>query len=211
VYGSKSATANPHTFFAPSIRSRRTRSKKARAIDHPPTGDQGHQCFHDSPANRKPECSEAEDREQNPERFRLSAQSQFTSLADSLSSRLYRVLAPAFFVAAQRFFIRADIFSRIAGLMGRCTLLAGRAAFVGAGRPILLFAQDSFIAAPIRFRAAGLIGRLPDAAWDDCDLNGRPRPGRDPSRAAMACSTRLRWAASSAIIWAISMWESVAA
>ena len=46
-------------------------SKKTRAIDHPPTGDQSHQCLNDSPANREPECSKAEDREQNPKGFRL--------------------------------------------------------------------------------------------------------------------------------------------
>src|SRR5271165_833163 len=55
-------------------------SKKICAIDQPPTGDQSHHCFYDCPANRKPKCAEAEDREQNPERFCLSVQSRFTSL-----------------------------------------------------------------------------------------------------------------------------------
>src|ERR1039457_4115276 len=48
-------------------------SKKTRAIDHPPTDDQSHQCLDDSPANRKPKCAKAEDREQNPKGFRLGA------------------------------------------------------------------------------------------------------------------------------------------
>jgi len=56
------------------------RSKKACAIDQPPTGDQSHYCLYDCPANWKPKCTKAEDREQNPERFCLSTQLQFTSL-----------------------------------------------------------------------------------------------------------------------------------
>jgi hypothetical protein len=56
------------------------RSKKACAIDQPPTGDQSHHCLYDCPANRKPKCTKAEDREQNPERFCLSTQLRFTFL-----------------------------------------------------------------------------------------------------------------------------------
>ena len=58
---------------SPSIRSRRTRSKKTCAIDQPPTDNQSHQRFYDSPTNRQPQCTKAEDREQNPKRFRLGA------------------------------------------------------------------------------------------------------------------------------------------
>jgi hypothetical protein len=49
--------------------------KETGAINQPPTDEQSRDCFYDRPVNRKPECSEAEDREQNPERFPLSAQS----------------------------------------------------------------------------------------------------------------------------------------
>jgi Transposase DDE domain len=64
-------------------------SKKTCAINQPPTGDQGHYCFYDRPANRKPKCAKAEDREQNPERFCLSAQSWSTPL----NSAAFRCLA----------------------------------------------------------------------------------------------------------------------
>jgi hypothetical protein len=64
---------NHHAVFASSTRLRATVSKEICAIDQPPTDDQGHQRFYDSPANRKPKCAKAEDREQNPKRFRLGA------------------------------------------------------------------------------------------------------------------------------------------
>ena len=61
------------------------RSKETCPINQPPTDDQGRDCFYDRPANRKPECAEAEDREQNPERFCLSAQIAVQFLAYPLS------------------------------------------------------------------------------------------------------------------------------
>src|SRR5271157_318655 len=80
VYRFMSATANPPYLLCTVIRLGGTRSKKTCAIDQPPTGDQCHQRFEDSPANRKPKCAKAEDREQNPERFCLSTHASITPL-----------------------------------------------------------------------------------------------------------------------------------
>jgi hypothetical protein len=104
----------------------------------------------------------------------------YTSACRSQRSRstwLYKAVAPAFFLAAQRAFIKADNFFFIAGLIGRRTVafLAGAVTFFGVGLRFRC-AHLSFIAAEMRFRAAGLIVRL----------RGRPRRGRDPSRAAIA-------------------------
>ena len=124
----------------------------------------------------------------------------------------YRALAPAFFLAADLAFISVANFLQAAGLIGfrAETFFACTAAFFGADLP-KRSAHRSFIAADIRLRAAGLIVRLPGAACDDCDFGGRPRRGREPSRAAMAWSIRLSSAVSSSNIWLMSMQKSLAA
>jgi len=103
------------------------------------------------------------------------------------SFRRYRVVAPAFFRAAQRAFIRAASFLRAAGLIGfrAGAFLAGGAAFFEADLPFRV-AHRSFIAADIRLRAAGLMVRLRGPACNDSALGGRPPRGCDPSRAAIA-------------------------
>ena len=95
-------------------------------------------------------------------------------------------MAPAFFLAAHLAFIKAANFLRAAGLIGfrAGAIFVGAEAVFGADLPRRV-AHRSFIAADIRLRAAGLIVRLPTAC-DDCDFGGRPRRGREPSRAAMA-------------------------
>jgi hypothetical protein len=104
------------------------------------------------------------------------------STPEERRTRLYRVAAPAFFLAAHLAFIRAANFLRAAGLIGfrAGAIFVGAAAFVGADLP-KRFAHRSFIATDIRLRAAALIVRVPDPA-----LAGRPRRGLDPSRAAIA-------------------------
>jgi hypothetical protein len=114
--------------------------------------------------------------------------------------RVYKFLAPAFFLAAQRAFMRAANFFRAAGLIGlRAGFVAGTLAFFSAGLPFR-FAQARLIAKPIRLRAAGDIVRLRVA-----DLGGRPTRGLDPSRAAIARLSRARSVVSAATIWAMSM------
>lgn len=83
--------------------------------------------------------------------------------------------------------MRAANFFRAAGLIGfrAVAFFAGAVAFLGVGARFR-FAQASFIAAPIRFLAAGDIVRVRCA-----DLGGRPLRGRGPSRAAIALSSRL--------------------
>jgi hypothetical protein len=94
-------------------------------------------------------------------------------------TRLYKDFAPALFAAAHRFFMRADIFFFMDGLIGRRTVdfFVGAAAFFAGDFP-LRCAHLSFIAAEIRLRAAGDIVRV-----DFADFGGRPKRGRDPSKA----------------------------
>ena len=102
---------------------------------------------------------------------------------------LYRVFAPAFFLAAQRAFASADNFFRAAGLIDfrAVTFFAG--AVFGADLPFC-FAHRAFCAAEILARADALIVRLCGTGCDVSALGGRPRRGRDdtadPSRAAIA-------------------------
>ena len=116
----------------------------------------------------------------------------------TLPFRFYRVVAPAFFAAAQRAFASADSLFRAAGLIAfrAGAFLAGDAAFFG--DLSFCFAHRSFIASDMRLRAAGLIVRrfglfAAVVFFEPAGLPGPLRAGWEPSpkRAAIAFSIRL--------------------